>query len=170
MTAHLPIPSREFVRHGVEGGGADHSRWRQAARGARVAGARSTRHARQRHRPGQRWPAAGRLIGALVGARTPPPRTRPRFTPPRAGASAVRDQTRDGQDGAASDQARPRVPQRPYRSMRGFKMLHAVQTDCSGHGFGRDLRGGFYKLELIMADPHHSQGLRVMGAWEEITQ
>jgi transposase, IS6 family len=56
-----------------------------------------------------------------------------------------------------------------YRSMRGFKMLHSAQTVCAGHGFVRNLRDGFYRLELILADPRIPQTPRLMRAWDEIT-
>jgi hypothetical protein len=57
-----------------------------------------------------------------------------------------------------------------YRSMRGFKMLPCAQTVCAGHGFVRNLRGGFYRLGVVMADPRIPQTPRLMRAWDEITQ
>ena len=57
-----------------------------------------------------------------------------------------------------------------YRSMRGFNMLHSAQTVCGGHGFVRNLRDGFYRLGVIMADPRIPRAPRLMRAWDEITQ
>jgi transposase, IS6 family len=56
-----------------------------------------------------------------------------------------------------------------YRSIRGFKMLHSAQTVCAGHGFVRNLREGFYRLGVILADPRIPQTPRLMQAWDEIT-
>jgi hypothetical protein len=57
-----------------------------------------------------------------------------------------------------------------YRSMRGFKTVRTAQTVCAGHGFVRNLRGGFYRLGIIMADPRILQVPRLLRAWDEITQ
>jgi len=57
-----------------------------------------------------------------------------------------------------------------YRPMRGFKALRCAQTVCAGHGFVRNLRDGFYRLGVIMADPRIPRPPRLMLAWDELTQ
>jgi IS6 family transposase len=57
-----------------------------------------------------------------------------------------------------------------YRSMRGFKTLPCAQRVCAGHSFVRNLRDGFYRLGLIMADPRIPQAPRLVLAWDEITK
>ena len=57
-----------------------------------------------------------------------------------------------------------------YRPMRGFTALRCAQTVCAGHGFMRNLRDGFYRLGVIMADPRISRAPRLMLAWDELTQ
>ena len=57
-----------------------------------------------------------------------------------------------------------------YQSMRGFKTLPCAQTICAGHGFVRNLRDGFYRLGVIMADLRIPQAPRLMLAWDEITE
>jgi len=57
-----------------------------------------------------------------------------------------------------------------YQSMRGFKALPCAQTICAGHGFVRNLRDGFYRLGVIMADPRIPQIPRLKRAWDEITE
>jgi transposase-like protein len=56
-----------------------------------------------------------------------------------------------------------------YRPMRGFKRIECAQTICSGHGFIRNLRTGFYRLGVPQGDPRLPQPPRVMGAWSELT-
>jgi transposase-like protein len=56
-----------------------------------------------------------------------------------------------------------------YRPMPGFKQRHTAQTVCAGQGFVRNLREGFYRLGVIMADPRVPQAPRLMRAWDEIT-
>jgi transposase-like protein len=57
-----------------------------------------------------------------------------------------------------------------YRSMRGFKRVHTAQTVCAGHGFVRNLREGYYRQGVIMADPRIPQTPRLMRAWDELTE
>ena len=54
--------------------------------------------------------------------------------------------------------------------MRGFKKRHTAQTVCARHGFVRNLREGFYRLGVILADPRIPQAPRLMLAWDEITR
>jgi transposase-like protein len=57
-----------------------------------------------------------------------------------------------------------------YRSMRGFKRLRTAQIVCSGHGFVRNPRQGFYRLGLRMGDPRIPRAPRLALAWGELTQ
>ena len=56
------------------------------------------------------------------------------------------------------------------RSMRGFQTLPCAQVICAGHGFMRNLRGGFYDLGVPSGDLrlHHSP--RLVRAWDELTR
>ena len=57
-----------------------------------------------------------------------------------------------------------------YRPMRGFTALRCAQTVRAGHGFVRNLRDGFSRLGVIMADPRIPRAPRLMLAWDELTQ
>jgi hypothetical protein len=49
-------------------------------------------------------------------------------------------------------------------------MVHTAQTVCAGHGFVWNVRGGFYRLGMIMIDPRMPQAPRPMRAWDEIAR
>ena len=49
-------------------------------------------------------------------------------------------------------------------------MLHSAPMVRAGHGFVRNLREGFYRLGVIMADPRIPRAPRLIRAWDEITQ
>ncbi len=55
------------------------------------------------------------------------------------------------------------------RSMRGFQTLPCAQVICAGHGFMRNLRGGFYDLGVPGGDAHLLQVPRLVRAWDELT-
>jgi len=55
------------------------------------------------------------------------------------------------------------------RSMRGFQTLPCAQTVCSGHGFMRNLRNGFYDRGVPGGDAHPSQTPRLVRVWDELT-
>jgi transposase-like protein len=50
------------------------------------------------------------------------------------------------------------------RPMRGFQTLRCAQVVCSGHGFMRNLRDGFYDLGLPTGDPRRPQAPRLLQA------
>jgi transposase-like protein len=53
--------------------------------------------------------------------------------------------------------------------MRGFKTDSTAQIVCSGHGFMRSLRDGFYTLGVVMGDPRIPRPPRLMRAWDALT-
>ena len=53
--------------------------------------------------------------------------------------------------------------------MRNFKTEPTAQVVCEGHGFVRNLAGGFYRLGLVAGDPGMPQPPLLMRAWEELT-
>lgn len=55
------------------------------------------------------------------------------------------------------------------RSMRGFQTLPCAQVVCAGHGFMRNLRGGFYDLGGAGGEARRRQALRLVRAWDELT-
>ncbi len=55
------------------------------------------------------------------------------------------------------------------RPMRNFKTEPTAQVICAGHGFVRNLAGGFYRLGLVAGDPAVPQPPLLMRAWEELT-
>jgi transposase-like protein len=55
------------------------------------------------------------------------------------------------------------------RSMRGFQTLPCAQVVCAGHGFMRNLRGGFYDLGVPGDDPRLLQTLPLIRAWDDLT-
>jgi transposase-like protein len=55
------------------------------------------------------------------------------------------------------------------RCMRGFKTDASAQVVCSGHGFMRSLRDGFYTLGVVLGDPRIPQPPRLMRAWDALT-
>jgi IS6 family transposase len=55
------------------------------------------------------------------------------------------------------------------RSMRGFQTLPCAQVVCVGHGFMRNLRGGFYDLGCPGDETHLPQAPRLVRAWDELT-
>jgi transposase-like protein len=55
------------------------------------------------------------------------------------------------------------------RSMRGFQTLPCAQDVCSGHGFMRNLRNGFYDLSASGWELQLPQAPRLVHAWEELT-
>ena len=55
------------------------------------------------------------------------------------------------------------------RGMRGFKSAHCTTVFTRGHGFMHNLRDGFYRLGLVMADPRIPQRPRLVLAWDELT-
>ena len=56
-----------------------------------------------------------------------------------------------------------------YRSMRGFQTVPCEQVVCSGHGFMRNLRDGFYRLGLPTGDPRIRRAPRLVQAWDDVT-
>ena len=55
------------------------------------------------------------------------------------------------------------------RSMRGFQTLPCAQVVCAGHGFMRNLRGGFYDIGSPSGDPGLPPAPRLVRAWDELT-
>jgi hypothetical protein len=55
------------------------------------------------------------------------------------------------------------------RSMRGFQTLPCAQVICAGHGFMRNLRGGFYDLGVPGGDLRRQEPQRLVRAWDELT-
>ncbi len=55
------------------------------------------------------------------------------------------------------------------RSIRGFQTLPCAQVVCAGHGFMRNLRGGFYALGVRGGDPRLQQPPRLVRAWDDLT-
>jgi transposase-like protein len=55
------------------------------------------------------------------------------------------------------------------RSMRGFQTLPCAQVVCAGHGFMRNLRGGFYDLGVPGGKVHLPQSPRLVHAWDALT-
>jgi transposase-like protein len=55
------------------------------------------------------------------------------------------------------------------RPMRGFKTLPCAQVVCQGHGFMRNLRGGFYDLGVPGGKVNLPQSPRLVRAWDELT-
>ena len=53
--------------------------------------------------------------------------------------------------------------------MRGFQTLPCAQVVCAGHGFMRNLRGGFYDLGGPDGDVHRLRSPRLVRAWNELT-
>jgi transposase-like protein len=53
--------------------------------------------------------------------------------------------------------------------MRGFKTDATAQVVCSGHGFMRNVRDGFYTLGVVMGDPRNPRPPRLMRAWDALT-
>ena len=56
------------------------------------------------------------------------------------------------------------------RPMRNLKTELTAQMVCEGHGFVRNLAGGCYRLGLVAEDPAVPQPLRLMRAWDELTE
>ncbi len=55
------------------------------------------------------------------------------------------------------------------RSMHGFQTRKCAQIICGGHGFMRNLRGGFYELGGPVREAHLPQIPRLVRAWDEVT-
>lgn len=55
------------------------------------------------------------------------------------------------------------------RPMRGFQTLPCAQVICTGHGFMRNLRNGFYDLGVAGGKVHLPQAPRLVRAWDELT-
>ncbi len=55
------------------------------------------------------------------------------------------------------------------RSMRGFQTLPCAQVICAGHGFMRNLRGGFYDLGVPGGDSRRQATPRLVRAWDALT-
>ena len=53
--------------------------------------------------------------------------------------------------------------------MRGFKTDATAQVVCSGHGFMRNLRDGFYTLGVVLGDPRIPRPPRLLRAWDALT-
>ena len=54
--------------------------------------------------------------------------------------------------------------------MRDFQTEPTAQVVCEGHGFVRNLAGGYYRLGLVASDPAVPQPPLLMRAWEELTE
>ena len=57
-----------------------------------------------------------------------------------------------------------------YRPMRGFQTGGGAQTVCAGHGFIRDLAGGFYDLGQERDVPGLPARPRLLRAWADLTR
>lgn len=55
------------------------------------------------------------------------------------------------------------------RSMRGFQTLPCAQVVCTGHGFMRNLRNGFYDVGRSVGETRRPRALRLVHAWDELT-
>jgi hypothetical protein len=53
--------------------------------------------------------------------------------------------------------------------MRGLKTDATAQVVCSGPGFMRNLRDGFYTLGVVRGDPRIPRPPRLMRAWDALT-
>jgi transposase-like protein len=56
------------------------------------------------------------------------------------------------------------------RPMRNFKTELTAQVICAGHGFVRNLAGGFYRLGLLVGDRAVPQPPLMLRTWDELTE
>ena len=55
------------------------------------------------------------------------------------------------------------------RPTRGFKSVAGARTLCEGHGFVRNLAGGFYQLGVIGGEPGVPRAPLIVSAWDQLT-